>query len=119
MLHKTKGGEFMPIALMDDSHLMNTIKLPFKKYLNVDNVKTSFLLGKSFDKITVEKYNNIIHNIYMYVIEGLRRKSTRSTLMEFLSQFNPIFLTEEIEVNTFNLKILESNNDEDDDEYQF
>jgi hypothetical protein len=98
MLHTTQNGDTIPIPCLEDSHLVNIVKYPFKKYLSLnetENKKISFLLGENIQTIDVNKYNDIIKKVYLYVIEGLRRDSTRDLILEFLSKYNPVFENKE------------------------
>lgn len=93
MLHKTITGEIIPIACLEDSHLINIIKLKFKKYSSTDSRMESYLYGKDAPKMTPEIFNNIISNNYFYIIEALRRDSTRDEILKVLGTFNPVFET--------------------------
>ena len=94
MIHKTWNGVDIPICSMDDEHLMSMIKLQFKPYSNEkENELLSFMVGKTLPKMTVEVFNNIMVNKSLYIIEAMRRDSTRNTLIEFLGTFNPVYKT--------------------------
>lgn len=107
MLHKTNDGRYIPIASLSDDHLLNIIRLPFKKFDNADNKLLAFMLGKEMEKITPEKFNSIISNNCFTILEALRRKSTRQKVIHFLSTYNEIWKSDEkIEASTDILKSL-------------
>lgn len=131
MLHKTADGRLIPIVSLNDDHLINIIKFPFKKFQHEDNKLLSFMLGKDFEKLTPEKFNKIISENCFFVLEGLRRQSTRQKVIHLLSLHNEIWKSDEkIDVPADILKSLNpptSNkydedifyDDDDDDSYDY
>jgi hypothetical protein len=120
MLHKTADGRLIPIVSLNDDHLINIIKFPFKKFQHEDNKLLSFMLGKDFEKLTPEKFNKIISENCFFVLEGLRRQSTRQKVIHLLSLHNEIWKSDEkidvpAELNF--LKLSSSNEDNNEDEY--
>ena len=124
MLHKTKEGNLIPIASMEDSHLLNTIKLKFKPYNvileTVNKELTSYLIGKEVveKSMTPEAFNTIIARIFPYIIEGFRRSSTFQAVINILGNFNPVFKsTEKIDIPNMLLlpskKVTDTNREDD------
>ena len=92
MIHTTRDGKEMPIATMGDDHLMNFIRMLFKSFKETDKPDLSeFLTGRSKPVLTPERFYSILQNYSLYIIDGLRRENTRQSILDLLSQFNPIF----------------------------
>jgi hypothetical protein len=121
MLHKDKSGKLTPIASLEDSHLVNIVKYHFKEYSVGDTKMTEYLMGKSLPKMTPDVFYSILHERSLYIIEGLRRDSTREDVCKVLGKFNPIFeITSKVEIPTDSLKFLSRFDDRDiHEEYDF
>jgi len=91
MIHVTKEGKKIPIAVMEDNHLLNIIKFYFKKFDCNNNGDLGYILGTSLPKLTPEIYYKLQEALQLYIIEGLRRDSTRQKLTLLLSKWNPIW----------------------------
>ena len=92
MIHITKDNRKIPIAVMEDSHLLNTIKLYFKKFdCGNNDLNIGFILGTDLPKLTPEIYYKLQEALQLYIIEGLRRDSTRKKLIKLLAKWNPLW----------------------------
>lgn len=128
MMHHNKNG-YIPISSMTDSHLLNMIKLPFKQFAHADNEMLAFMLGKSFEKLTPETFNKIILKNPFYILEGLRRDSTREAVLSFLASINPIWASRQQELIPYDVdkqlnpgkyvdkSVVEDEEDDDEDYY--
>jgi hypothetical protein len=63
------------------------------------------MVGKTLPKMTAEVFNNIMVNKSLYIIEALRRDSTRNILIEFLGNFNPVYKTTSLIENPNKLQL--------------
>ena len=94
-MHKTKDNRLIPIPCMNDSHVLNTIKRAFSSRgigIKTDK-KTQFLLGNTLEgqECTPELFSEITAQVHPYIIEALRRDTTRESCLKFLGGLNPVF----------------------------
>lgn len=121
MIHRTKENKLIPICSMDNVHLINTIKMPFKAFQLIieDNEVLSYAVGKTVERkiMTPEIFNRIQADNYAYWIEALKRDTTRNVFLEFIEKFNPIFRHRE----RFNvgIDVLNENNQNREDEIDY
>jgi len=90
-LHKDGNGVVRPIPCLDDSHLMNIIRLIFRPYSENEDKMAQYLTGVLGKKMTPEVFNEILYKQSFYIIDALRRESTRSECLQILAKFNPVF----------------------------
>lgn len=110
MIHETRDGKKIPIALMDDEHLINTIKLFFAKYSIERNSLHDYVVGKKSTVMTPEIFDQIIENYCFYFMEAMRRDSTRLRLITILGTFSPVYKTTETIVFDENQLLLQEEN---------
>ena len=109
MIHETRDGNRIPIALMDDNHLINTIKLRFAKYSIESNSLHDYVVGKKSTVMTPEIFDQIIQDFCFYFMEAMRRDTTRLRLITILGTFSPVYKTTETITIDENQLLLEDN----------
>ncbi len=104
MMHRDSLGNLKPICSLDDDHLMNIINLDFKPF-QIDK-KMQFITGIKAKEMNVESFNNILEERFHYIIEALRRDSTRDRCLIILGRHNPVFESRERIVITEEVKTI-------------
>ena len=94
-IHTSEEGKSIPIPMLEDSHLVNIIKKPFKKYnmLLPKGDLFKYLVGSCERQLemTPEMFSEAMLKFHPYWIEALRRNSTRNEVLDFLGSMNPVF----------------------------
>ena len=90
-LHKDKNGVIRPVPCLEDSPLLNIIRLIFSPYSENEDKMAQYLTGVLGKKMTPEIFHQIMDKYSFYIIDALRRESTRLECCVILAKFNPVY----------------------------